>query len=262
MNSYAAARRKLLDRITRTLPSDNRFPAAWLAGSFGRDEADRVSDLDLTIVVASPYSQALCARPWMAGASTPKERLALISRFGKPAVIHENHHNAPPDGTFTFALYEGSALMVDWILVPSAAAMRPPSSRLLFDKSGIPLQDPVIPGDLQDRLPAVSERLAFFWMMAAVTLKYIIRQDTVKTLELLEMLYRTVREVEQLLAGELWAYQRGSLAPLVPTREEQAREVYQLANKMVAVTSQVKRIGGQTPRPPMDTLDVLLGMLP
>jgi predicted nucleotidyltransferase len=93
VNPYAAARRKLLDRITRTLASDNRFPAAWLAGSFGRDEADRVSDLDITVVVANPHSQVLCARPWMAGASAPKERLALISRFGKPAIIHENHHN-------------------------------------------------------------------------------------------------------------------------------------------------------------------------
>ena len=78
------------------LLADRRFAAAWLEGSFGRNEADRVSDLDLHVAVAGAGSQTLCfhPQPRNAGAAAP-QRLALISSFGRPAVIHENHYNAP-----------------------------------------------------------------------------------------------------------------------------------------------------------------------
>src|SRR5689334_4296187 len=138
LREYQANRDNLLARIVGTLGADKTFVAAWLTGSFSRNEADAVSDLDLNIVVDDEHSERLCARPRLVSAGTTDDRLKIISGFGQPAVIHENHNNAPDGGSFTFVLYSGSALMVDWIFIPQAKALRPAQSMLLFDKVGIP----------------------------------------------------------------------------------------------------------------------------
>ncbi len=120
MNTYQISRDSLLAEIVTALSNDERFVAAWLTGSLGRDDADALSDLDLNVVAATRHAETLCDRPQQVSAGTTAQRLALISRFGQPAVIHENHHNAPMGGTFTFVLYRDSALMVDWILIPES----------------------------------------------------------------------------------------------------------------------------------------------
>src|SRR5262245_27771265 len=112
--AYAAARQSILDDAVRVLSADPRFVAAWLGASHGRGQADAASDLDLTAVVTDDQRDVLCARPWMVGAGTTTQRLAVIRQFGEPAVLHENHFNAPEGGSFTFTLYAGSALQVDW----------------------------------------------------------------------------------------------------------------------------------------------------
>jgi predicted nucleotidyltransferase len=99
LRAYLADRETLLAEIIKTLSADERFVAAWLAGSFGRDDADAVSDLDLTVVVSDPYSERLCAHPRQVSAQTTKERFDLINKFGQPAVLYENNHNAPEGGT-------------------------------------------------------------------------------------------------------------------------------------------------------------------
>src|SRR5689334_11398000 len=111
MRNYQLSRLTLLGDIIASLSHDERFVAAWLAGSFGRDEADARSDLDLNVVVSAQDAEVLCTRPWQVGAGTTAERLELISGFGKPAIIHENHNNAPNGGTFTFVVYSESAVM-------------------------------------------------------------------------------------------------------------------------------------------------------
>src|SRR5205823_3837804 len=75
-----------------------------------------------------------------AGHTSP-DRLALFSQVGRPVIVHENHHNAPPGGSFTCAIYR-SAIEVDWTLIPQASATRPPGTRVLVDKVGIPLAPP------------------------------------------------------------------------------------------------------------------------
>jgi hypothetical protein len=172
---YQTAREQLLKHITETLIQDERFVAAWLTGSYGRGEADAVSDLDLNIIVKDEHATDLCSRPQMVQAGTIPTRLALISQFGQPTLIHENHYNAPGNGSFTFVLYSENAVMVDWILIPQAQAQRPPVTRLLFDKVGIQvLDEPTM------SLTNLAEKSAFFWMMLAITAKYIVRQDAVK----------------------------------------------------------------------------------
>ena len=200
LNDYAAARDALLARIVAHLLADRRIAAAWLEGSFGRNEADRVSDLDLHLAIADSSSQSLChhPKPRNAGAAAP-ERLALISTFGRPAVIHENHHNAPAGGSFSFVLYSTSAVMVDWVLTPLSMAIRSPESLLLFEKTTIPVLAYELPLAEEQSLTDVSERIAFFWMMAAVSCKYIIRQEDETVAWFFQVLQETLAEVDQLI---------------------------------------------------------------
>lgn len=176
---YAAAREELLERIWRGLEADRRVAAAWLTGSYGRGEQDEVSDIDVQAVIDAPLDGELCAVAQPVRAGSPPARLELFSRFGEPVNIHENHNNAPAGGTFSAVLYRDPPVIVDWTLIPLATARRPADTRLLFDRVGIEIASGLIPigqvaGEPVDRM---AERLAFFWMMAVVTAKYIVRED-------------------------------------------------------------------------------------
>ncbi len=258
--TYLGNREMLLAEITRALLADERFVAAWLTGSFGRGEADAISDLDLTVIVADLHSAQWCARPWQTGARTTPERLTLVSRFGQPVVIHENHHNAPEGGTFTFVLYAPSALMIDWILRPQATAQRPTPSRLLFDKVGIPFSAPNEPERLEQRQEKITENIAFFWMMMAVTVKYAIRRDDLFVQCWLENLQGVIGEVERLIAGRAPVYHRGSLTTLEVTREGQTQAIHRLSGRMLELMPEAAKLGGDVPASPMPTLEVLLAL--
>lgn len=128
MNSlevYREQRDYFLTTITETLSKDERFVAGWLTGSFTRNEADSLSDIDISLVVSDKYSASFCTRLEQVSARTSPECYDLFSQFGKPALIHENNNNAPEGGTFTFVLYADSAVMVDWVLRPQDKAIRP-----------------------------------------------------------------------------------------------------------------------------------------
>jgi hypothetical protein len=257
---YRANRDDLLDSITGTLSNDERFVAAWLTGSLGRGDADSFSDLDLTLVVSDAYSQSLCRRAEQVSPQTTDERLALFSQFGQPAVIHENNHNAPAGGTFTFILYAHTALMVDWILVPFASASRPAGARMLFAKTEIPLRPPVESESLEQRVVKAAEIVAFFWMMMAVTVKYIHRRDGVFVTRWTEELHGMLREVERLLAGAAWQYQRGSLGDLEPDSTGQARALLRLGERMQQLLPQLTAMGGQVLPSPLPEIRILLDL--
>src|SRR5215211_919457 len=142
LQTYTNHRERLLQTIAEKVSTDERFVAAWLTGSFAREEQDALSDIDITLEVDDPYAQVLCSRSKMVSAQTTKERYELFCLFGQPALLHENNHNAPNGGTFTFIAYDQHATMVDWILRPLTGAERPEAARLLFDKAGIPVQPP------------------------------------------------------------------------------------------------------------------------
>jgi hypothetical protein len=253
-----AARQALLDRITASLASDERFVAAWLAGSFGRGEADDFSDLDLSIVVADPFQERLCARPHMTGAGTVSERLSLFSRFGDPAVIHENHHNAPAGGAFTFVLYREQALIVDWTLIPRSAAARPVQSVLLFDRAGIPFLPAAAPASRPERAEMTSERAAFFWMIAAVVVKSLLRQDAVSYYALLGVLYDTLEETRRLVAGASRQYRRRPPVPQAHTIQAQKQALHRVCAEMETLMPSIIELGGSVPAAPMQPIDILL----
>lgn len=258
LQEYAANRSRMLEQIRRILNEDDRFVAAWLTGSFGRHDADDVSDLDLTVVVKNAFAETLCIRPHQVGANTTPERYALFSQFGRPQIIHENHHNAPADSSFTFVLYEEMAIAVDWILRPNTNITRPTLSVLLFEKANIAIEPPVSVESLPQRIEFVTEQVAFFWMMVTVTIKYLIRRDEVYFHRFLDMLHGILWEVRRLVAGEPDRWLKGSLVNMAKTRETQIASVRHVCQEMLAVMPEVEKLGGSVPVSPMSTIEILI----
>jgi len=255
---YIKNRNIFLQTLSEKLGADERFAAAWLTGSFSRQEQDTLSDIDLTLVVFDDQAQTLCARPEMVSAETSKERLDLFSLFGKPAFIHENNHNAPEGGTFTFTAYEQNAIMVDWVLRPLASAERPDGSLLLFEKVKIPVEAPAQPESQAQRAEQASEMMAFFWMMTAVTVKYISRGDDMFVNAWLEELTNMVSGVERRIQGQTWRYQRGSRAKLCITADEQIQAIRQLCEKMEKLKAGLVGLGGYAAEAPLSTIEILI----
>ena len=261
LNVYRESRDSLLSKIVQVLSNDERFVAAWLAGSFGRNDTDDVSDLDLNIVVSDLHSENLCKRDEQISQKTTNERLDLFSQFGTPAIIHENNYNAPEGGTFTFTLYAKSQLMVDWVLIPQSKAYRPSQTYLLFEKSIVPIAPPAESESLEQRIKQASERVAFFWMMMAVTAKYLIRQDGVFVTQWLEILNEMLQEIERLIAGKTWEYKRGSHSVLEPTSKGQKQAILKLGERMESILPELIKIGGQVSPSPMPEIKALLDLV-
>ncbi len=258
LDVYREQREKLLTRITKTLAMDERFAAGWLTGSYAGGDADALSDIDISIVVADPHSEVLCRRLEQVTPQTSPERTSLFSQFGAPALIHENNNNAPDGGTFTFVLYAESALMVDWILIPQSKAERPLQSKLLFDKVNIPVAPPPEPETLEQSKKAVAESWAFFWMMATVTIKYILRGDGVFAAHWIEALHGMVGEIERHLEGQTWHYTRGSLSALQATSEKQLKSIRDLCDRMLALKDKVSKFIDTEPLTPTPEIEELL----
>ena len=258
LESYREQRDSLITKITETLSKDERFVAAWLTGSLGRNEEDFVSDIDLRLVVSDEYSHSLCARLEQVSAQTSPERYALFNQFGTPALIHENNNNAPEGGTFTFVLYAESAAMVDWVLIPHVKAARPIQTRVLFEKSTIPIAPLPEPEDMEQSKKFVAELWAFFWMMTAITIKYAVREDGVFVTQWTEHLHNFVYEIERRLNREPWNYKRGSRSQFQPTREKQLESIHGLCNRMLDLKAKVSEFTGSEPRTPISEINTLL----
>jgi len=261
LQSYRQNRDALLATIITELSNDEHFVAAWLAGSYARNEEDEVSDLDLRVVIAEPYSELLCRRQEQVSHRTTQERFELFSRFGTPALIHENNNNAPEGGTFTLVLYEDSAVMIDWILIPLSRAKRMYPSRLLFDKVSIPVPPPE-PEDKEQSRKFVAEQWAFFWMMTAITIKYIIRRDLVFVQNWLEQLHALIREMDRRIEGVSWegAYRRGSISQFQSTREGQIESLRQLINRMQDLKPKITEFVDSELDIPMSEIETLLAL--
>ena len=260
LKSYREHRDSLLAKLTETLSKDERFVAGWLTGSYSRNEVDSLSDIDLSLAVSDNYSTSLCTRLERVSARTSPERYALFSQFGIPALIHENNNNAPEGGTFTFVLYAESAIMIDWILIPQLKAKRPFHSLKLFEKNPIPIAPLPEPEDPELSKKNVAEIWAFFWMMTAVTIKYIHREDGVFAAEWIEHLHGLIYEIERRLKRESWKYTRGSLSKLKATREKQLESIHELCDRMQELKSRVAEFTGSEPAMPSAEIELLLSL--
>ncbi len=260
LNSHQKSRDDLLAEIIAALSKDDRFVAGWLTGSLSRNDADELSDIDINVVVAEKDSPTLCLRATQVSAQTSPERYAIFSQFGTPALIHENNNNAPKDGTFTFVLYSESAMMVDWTLIPQSNAVRPYQSKILFDRADIPVSNPPEVESLEQSRKFVAEQWAFFWMMTAVTIKYIIRGDGVFVAQWIETLNSIIQNIERHMNRIPWSYTRGSISQLQATAKKQKETIRQLCNRMQELHSEVVKFTEAEQRMPLEEIETLLSL--
>ena len=260
LQTYTEKREQLLGVIVEAISKDDRFVAAWLTGSYSRSNQDALSDIDISIVVGENYSDLLCYRPTQVSSQTTAERMEIFQQFGEVAFLHENNNNAPEGGTFTNTIYAQTALIIDWILIPQANARRSSPSRLLFDRVGIPEAPQNTPEIIAKRAEKVSEITAFFWMMMAITVKYMVREDSVFVVTWLEELHKMLREIRRLVADEPFHYKGGSITTLRPDCERQIEAIYELGGEMERLMPEIVNIGSFVRPSPMSTLEILLSI--
>ena len=256
---YRANRDALLQHILGVLSADERFVAAWLTGSLARHEEDDFSDLDLSVVVADAYAEQFCScSPVAITGNTSPERQALYEQFGQPLILREDH-SWPGEGTcFNHVSYRETALVVDWVFLTRAKAQRPAQSRVLFDAIGVPIA-PHAAETLEERRAFASRDVGFFWLMTTVTLKYMLRRDTIAFYGFISALYWAIQDVKKRLVGEDWQYKRADY-PLASTMQEQVALVRQLCNEMLGLMPEVVKLGGSVPDDPMSVIEVWLSM--
>jgi predicted nucleotidyltransferase len=259
LETHKKQRELLLEKIAESISHDDRFVAAWLTGSLGKNESDSFSDIDISIVVSEQEAEHFCTWFEQVSAQTTPKRLAFFSQFGTPALTYENNNHAPSGGAFTSILYAGSALTVDWILIPQSKATRPLPSQLLFDKTGIPTAPPPEPEELEQSKKQVAEIWAFFWMMIAITIKYIHRNDGVFVTRWIEILFQLKHDIERRLKREPWEY-TGSISQLQPTREKQIESIRELYRTMLDLKPAVKYFIGMEPATPLTEIETLLSL--
>jgi predicted nucleotidyltransferase len=180
LTGYARVRDALLDRIVATLEADARVRAVWLSGSFGRDEADEWSDLDLHVAVEDADFDAFLA-----------ERPALYERVGRPVLVQQEiiPSNSMPGGHFQLVMYAGP-IEVDWNFGPAGQAARPPASRVLFDRIGVPVHAPPA-ATAEERRAKADASLTFFWAMAPIAVKHAGRGASQRAASQIDLLTET-----------------------------------------------------------------------
>jgi hypothetical protein len=259
--AFVHARERLLSEITESLLNDERFVAAWLAGSYGRGESSWQSDLDIHVVVADAYSERLCATPWPSGARTTPERLALFSQFGTPAIIYDAHGNNFLGGTFTYIAYQESGHNVDWMLIPQAKAHQEHPCHLLFDKVGLPDPPTPEPESFEECMQRASMQIGFFWMIAASNVQNLLKNHLTQFHTLLIWLEGSIREVQAALKGEHAQFSKASRVHLYMTQGEQVAALRRLCDDMENLMPMVVKMGGYLPPNPRTIVEKRLELL-
>lgn len=245
LEEFAAEQQDLLKLIVASLKADPRFVAAWLSGSFGRAENDKLSDLDITVVVSHDYSDELCAREQTINAYAPQVRLDLFRQFGEIGFAYENNNNASTGGTATNTMYLPTGARVDWVLVPEEHAQYPENSKLLFAHIDLPAVPNALPVNQEQRAKEAEQLINFFWLMATGVAKYLIRGDAVFVICWMEHLTEIILQIERRIQGVPDQYRRGSRTSLHCEPMEQLQQLQGLYHRAKALTPQVMALGGR-----------------
>lgn len=226
-------REDLLQRAVKALQADARVVAVWLAGSLGRGTEDALSDLDLWVVISDAYYSFVAGRT-----------REFAGKLGDPLLILEAPQNAPPGGAYLLALYPGETgpHQIDWYWQPQSHACLPSDARVLFDRAGLPAQQP--PTEKQ-RAQCVTERILFFWAMLPIAAKKIARGNVLDALAMSRMVANTLSEIQEQL-GEENSRTALETAPLSGQREQLER-LRQMARQMEALAPQAVALGAQVP---------------
>lgn len=222
VSDYSAGREDMLSQIELALTTDPRIVALWLVGSYAHGEQDAFSDLDICVVFALEHIRLI--QNWS----------EFISEFGEPVNVHEAPQNAPPGGTMLSTLY-GNGVTIDWMLIPLESARVPLDARLLFERQPLPRQVAQVTG-VEDKENQLKDRLTFFWMMAAVAAKSILRQDAFGFHFFLSVLNQASEEIADLTTGKLHRYSKNTGLKLQISQAEQKETLIALCAKVADIT--------------------------
>ena len=260
LSQYATHRDALLQHMITFLQTDERFVAAWLVGSFGRNEGDALSDLDLRVVIADAYVEQLCtcaAEPQTQ--ITSSERLALYNQFGSALVLREDASINPTGGCFNHVVYRNTAATVDWVLLPQAIAQRPRVCRMLFSEVELPLEPEPQVESLEERIKLASRDIGLFWLMMGVACKYMLRNDEAALYGFLSGISYTLHEVRRYVTVQLPDHRSDHL-PFATTLAEQVALIRKLCHEMLTLMSLAVAMGASVPEDPMSVIEVWLSM--
>lgn len=175
LREHREDRTALLGSLTASLRRDSRVRAAWLWGSFGRDEADDLSDLDPWLIVADEAAAEM----------GPTLRL-YAEQTGSFISGGEAPQNAPPGGGYFGSLHEGrhGLLHMDCYWQPQSFVTPVPEQAVLFDRLK-EQYDPVgLPPYVARQIPSMDDAgfrgqveggLGFAWLMFSIAAKYLAR---------------------------------------------------------------------------------------
>ena len=174
LRQHREDRAALLRSLTASLQSDSRVRAAWLWGSFGRDEADDLSDLDPWLIVTDEA----------VGEMGPMLRL-YAEEIGSLVSGGEAPQNAPPGGGYFGSLHEGrhGLLHVDCYWQPQSSVTSVPEHIVPFDRLNErngpaeepPVPHPVLPDVNDGDRGRIAGGIGFAWLMFSIAAKYLAR---------------------------------------------------------------------------------------
>ncbi|MBA3378560.1 MAG: nucleotidyltransferase domain-containing protein [Chloroflexia bacterium] len=215
--AYCRERDCLLSWIVNALRSDETVVAAWLGGSFGRGNADDLSDIDLWVVVEDDQINAIAAAP-----------SAFVRALVRTIMEIEAPGNAPSGGAYLLTWIDGASgpQQVDWYVQSASKAVRPANTALLFERQPIPVGYPREMMSPEAMRAALNDAVRDSLLMAFIATKHARRGDPWTTASQLMHLAACIGTVEWLLEhGTSPAFDDRARSPLpntIPaTRDDQ-----------------------------------------
>ncbi len=171
LREHREDRTALLASLTASWQSDARIRAALLWGSFGRGEADDLSDLDPWLLVADD-----------AAAEFGPFLRQYAEQAGRLIIAKNTPQHAPPGGGFMSFLHEGrhGMLQVDCYWQPQSTMLPQAGYAVLFDRQTeayASLEYPKLTPleEAQSLQAEVEHDLNFTWFMFSITAKCLAR---------------------------------------------------------------------------------------
>ncbi|MGI4787735.1 MAG: hypothetical protein ACRYFS_02680 [Janthinobacterium lividum] len=171
LREHREDRALLLASLTDSWRSDERIRAAYLWGSFGRSEADDLSDLDPWLIVTDE-----------AAAGIGPSLRHYAEQTGSLIVAMNTPRHAPLGGGYMSFLHEGrhGLLQVDCYWQPQSTALAESEYAVLFDRqaeiyTGQEHPEYILVEEAQGLQAEVEHDLHFTWFMFLITAKYLAR---------------------------------------------------------------------------------------
>ena len=174
LREHRTDRDALLASLTAFWQGDARIRAALLWGSFGRGEADDLSDLDPWLIVTDD-----------AAAEMGLSLRQYAEQAGDLILAKNTPQHAPAGGGFVSYLHEGrhGLLQVDCYWQPVSTALPEAKYAVLFDRQAEDAVDQEYaqsdpPEEAQGLEAEVEHGLHFAWFMFLITAKYLARNPS------------------------------------------------------------------------------------